>query len=56
MSESNLGSSDDEATARLEVVDGFVVQIFSRNHSFDHLMWRIMIKTQDFLKQHIRAQ
>ena len=34
----HLRSSNDEAATRLEVVDGFVVQIFSRNHSIDHLI------------------
>lgn len=33
----HLGSSNDEAATRLEVVDGLVVQVFSRNHSVDHL-------------------
>lgn len=33
----NLGTSDDKPTAWLEVADGFVIQVFCRNHSFDHL-------------------
>lgn len=34
----HLGASDDKAAARLEVVNGLVVQILGRNHGFDHLM------------------
>lgn len=37
MCDNHLWSSNDEATTRLEMVDGLVIQIFSRNHSFDHL-------------------
>lgn len=36
--DNHLRSSNDEATARLEVVDGLIVQIFSRNHGVDHLI------------------
>lgn len=34
----NLRSSADELAARIDMVDGAFVQVFLRNHDFDHLL------------------
>lgn len=37
-SEIHLGSSDDEASTGLKMVDGLIIQVLSWNHYLDHLV------------------
>lgn len=40
MTLTHLGAADHKAAARLQVVDGLVVQVCARNHGFDHLLFQ----------------